>query len=177
MWYFNLCHVRDVELIKTTVIWYFKLVYLACCCVTSLFQTCVKYISQKRLALKIHWRKKKRKEKTNKHHPLWFLSGLIYSPLMPFWVLSASFPCEFSSTFTSLPCLWPCIKPSTRWGLLSAFPCIPHWFGLIFELRRHLELSQANLNLSLGHISQTYPLPPLITLSVLKSCNNWWNCK
>lgn len=63
MWYFNLCHVRDVELIKTTVIWYFKLVYLACCCVTSLFQTCVKYISQKRLALKIHWRKKKEKKK------------------------------------------------------------------------------------------------------------------
>lgn len=144
---------------------YFTFAYLTYGCVTSLFQRCVKYISQKRAALKIQWKKEK-KEKNKQ--PLWFLSGLIYSPLMPFSVLSASFPCEFSSTFTSLPCLWPCIKPSTRWGLLSEFPCIPHWFGFVFELRRHLELSQADLNLSLGHMSQTYPLPPLITFCVLK---------
>lgn len=50
------------------------------------------------------------------------------------WVLSAFLPCEFSSTFTSLLCLWLCIQPS--WGLLSAFHCIPHWFGLVCELRR-----------------------------------------
>lgn len=50
------------------------------------------------------------------------------------WVLSAFLPCEFSSTFTSLLCLWLCIQPS--WGLLSAFHCIPHWFGLVCEQRR-----------------------------------------
>lgn len=151
------------------MVWYFKLVYLTHCCLTSLLQTCVKYISQKRVALKIQWVENNNNiNNNNKYQPLWFLSGLIYSPLMPFWVLSTLFPCEFSSTFTSLPCLWPCIKPPTRWGLLSAFPCIPHWFGFIFELRRHLKLIQANLNLSLGHMSQTYPLLPLIRLSVLK---------
>lgn len=103
--------------------------------------------------------REKKKKKNPKHQPLWFLSGLIYSPLVPFWVLSALFPCEFSSTFTSLPCLWLCIEPSTRWAFLSAFPCIPHWFGLVCELR-HLKLSQANLNLSFCHMFQTYLLPP-----------------
>lgn len=57
---------RHVYLIKTTtMVWYFKLVFLTHCCVTSLFQMCVKYISQKRVALKIQRRKKKKNKKTS----------------------------------------------------------------------------------------------------------------
>lgn len=79
------------------------------------------------------WKKQK---SSQRHKLLWFLSGLIYSPLMLMWVLAAFSACEFSSTFTSLLCLWLCIQTPSRWGLLSTFHCIPHWFGLVCELRR-----------------------------------------
>lgn len=52
------------------------------------------------------------------------------------WVLAAFSPCDFSSTFTSLLCLLLCIQTPSQWGLLSAFHCTPHWFGLVCELRR-----------------------------------------
>lgn len=85
MFDFNLSRLRDVFLIKTTVAQYFKLVLLSRSCVTSLFQTCVKCMP-KESGIKIQWEKKNTQTKTTKRkkQPLWFLSGLIYSPLMPF---------------------------------------------------------------------------------------------
>lgn len=87
-------------------------------------------------AKKIITERWKQQKSSDRHQLLWFLSGLIYSLLMLIWVLAAFSPCEFSYTFTSLLCLWLCIQTSSRWGLLSAFHCIPHWFGLVCELRR-----------------------------------------
>lgn len=52
------------------------------------------------------------------------------------WVFAAFSPCGSSSIFTFLLCLWLCIQTPSRWGLLSAFHCSPHWFGLVCERRR-----------------------------------------
>lgn len=71
---------------------YFKFVHLTYGCVTSLFQRCVKYISQNRAALKIQWKKEKRKKQTAPMVPVrahLFTSHAFFSPLglVSMWIL------------------------------------------------------------------------------------------
>lgn len=127
-------------------------------------------------------------ESSERHQLLWFLSGLISSTLMVMWVLAAYSPCEFSSTFTSLFCLWLRIQTPSRWGLLSAFHCIPHWFGLVCELRRPppgSAQSQSLFRLHTAGLSPDAPSDYFLSLRKWKQCNKikllfycmWTNCQ
>lgn len=127
--------------------------FLSCCYMKRLYKTCAKQIYPKDWGIK---------NSAKRHWLLWFLSGLIYSPLMLIWFLAVFLSHVNSHLHSHPPCLWLSIQPS--WGLPSALRRIPHWFSLVCELRRPPEPGQPNPSASVGCRSQTVQLPPLIIL-------------
>lgn len=101
-----------------------------CCCFALLIENTLLHYWIK---LPQSWR---HQQSMDRYPLLCFQSGVIYSLLMLICVLLALLPCEISSIFTSLVCPWLCFHSPSPWGLLSAFLCIPHWFGLVCELGR-----------------------------------------